>query len=112
MLRMVQNISWREHLTNDRLYGNLPKISQKIRQRRMRLAGHCFRHEEEIANKLVLWQPNDGRARRGRQKTTYLDVLLQDTGVANLSELKTIMLDRVNWKKRVQNVVRPGGRPN
>ena len=68
MLRMVKNISWRDHLTNNELYGNLPKISVKIRQRRMRLAGHCIRHEDEIANKLVLWQPNGGRVRRGRQK--------------------------------------------
>ena len=111
MLRMVKNISWRDHLTNNELYGNLPKISVKIRQRRMRLAGHCIRHEDEIANKLVLWQPNDGRVRRGRQKINYIDVLLQDTGVTSAAELKTIMLDRSDWRGRVQNVVRPGGRP-
>ena len=108
---MVLNVSWRDHLTNNKLYGNLPKISIKIRQRRMGLAGHCIRHEDEIANKLVLWQPNDGRVRRARQKINYIDVLLQDTGVTNAAELKTIMLDRNNWKNRVQNVVRPGGRP-
>ena len=64
----------------------------------MRLAGHCIRHEDEIANKLVLWQPNDGRVRRGRQKINYIGVLLQDTGVTNAAELKTIMLDGNNWK--------------
>ena len=93
------------------MYGNLPKISVKIRQRRMKLAGHCIRYEDEIANKLVLWQPNDGRVRRGRQKINYIDVLLQDTGVTSAAELKTIMLDRSDWRGRVQNVVRPGGRP-
>ena len=111
MLRMVKNISWRDHLTNNELYENLPKISVKIRQRRMRLAGHCIRHEDEIANKLVLWQPNDGQVRRGRQKINFIDVLLQDTGVTSTAELKTIMLDRSDWRGRVQNVVRPGGRP-
>ena len=83
------------HLTNNEPFGNLPKISLKFRQRRMKLAGRCIRHGDEIANKLVLWQPNDGRVRRGRQKINYIDVLLQDTGVT-----KTITLDRNNWKKR------------
>ena len=39
----------------------------------MRLANHCIRHEDEIANKLVLRQPNDGRERRGRQKMNYIE---------------------------------------
>ena len=107
LLRMVGET----HLTNNELYGNLPKISVKIRQRRMRLADHCTRHEDEIANKLVLWQPTDGRVKRGRQKINYIDVLLQDTGVTSTAELKTIMLDRSDWRGRVQNVVWPGGRP-
>ena len=45
----------------------------------MRLAGHCVRHDDEVANKLVLWQPTD--TIRGRQKITYVDNLLQDTGL-------------------------------
>ena len=75
----------------------------------MRLAGHCIRHEDKIANKLVLWQPNDGQVKRGRQKINFIDVLLQDTGVTSTAELKTIMLDRSDWRGRVQNVVRPAG---
>ena len=42
--------------------------------------GHCVRHEDEVVNKLVLWQPTDGHANRGRQKITYVDNLLQDQG--------------------------------
>ena len=44
-------------MTNKELYGDLPKLSCKIRERRLRLAGHCVRHREDIALKLVLWQP-------------------------------------------------------
>ena len=44
------------------------------------LAGHCIRHPEEIANKLVLWEPLDGTRNRGPQKTTYVDNLLRDSG--------------------------------
>ena len=31
MLRVIQNVSWRQHMTNAELYRDLPKISQKIK---------------------------------------------------------------------------------
>ena len=46
MLRVALNVSWEDHITNVNLYGKLPRLSDKIRQRRMRLAGHCVRHPE------------------------------------------------------------------
>ena len=64
MLRMALNVSWKQHITNIQLYGELPPVSTKVQQRRMRLAGHCVRHGDEVANKLVLWQPTDGHANR------------------------------------------------
>ena len=77
----------------------------------MQLAGHCVRHDDEVANKLVLCQPADGHANRGRQKLTYVDNLLQDTGLENISELQTVMMDRVCWKGCVFNAGRPERRP-
>ena len=41
MLRAVTNKSWRDHLTNEQLYGDIPKISKSIRMQRLRFAGHC-----------------------------------------------------------------------
>ena len=87
MLRMALNISYKDHMTNKELYGELPQVSCKIQQRRMRLAGHCLRHPEEIANKLVLWEPLEGIRNRGPQKTTYVDNLLRDSGMDNTQEL-------------------------
>ena len=49
-------------------------VSTEVQQTRMR---HCVRHEE-VANKLVLWQPTDGHANRERQEITYVDNLLKD----------------------------------
>ena len=67
MLRMAMDVSWRDHMTNDELYGKLPKVSVKIKAKRMQLAGHLVRHrEEEVASKLVLWEPLDGAPNRGR----------------------------------------------
>ena len=81
----------RTHMRNEELYGNLPKVSTKIQQRRMRLAGYCVRHEEEIANKLVLWEPTEGESSRGRRKATFIDTLLEDACVDNISELRAMM---------------------
>ena len=50
----------------------------------MRLAGHSSRHTEEISNKLVLWEPADSIANRGRRQISYIDNLLNDTGVDNI----------------------------
>ena len=58
LLRTVFNVSWPEHLPNRELYGNLPKVTDKIRERRLKLAGHCVRHSEEMASNLFLWQPS------------------------------------------------------
>jgi len=54
MLRKALSISWRKHVTNVLLYGDLPKFSTKIRTRRLKLAGHCASHPEEAASNLVL----------------------------------------------------------
>ena len=46
MLRVALNKSWRDHLTNKELYGNIPNISSSIRQQRMRFDGHSWRSKE------------------------------------------------------------------
>ena len=69
-------------MTNDELYGKLPKVSVKIKAKRMQLAGHLVRHpEEEVASKLVLWEPLDGAPNRGRRATDFVDQLKRDTGL-------------------------------
>jgi hypothetical protein len=89
MLRMVKNVMWRDKVRNEVLYGNLPKASEKIRERRYRLAGHCIRHNELEANDLVLLEPSKGKESRGSQKLTYVDLLRRDLGLESADELKT-----------------------
>ena len=96
------------HVTNNELYGEIPKVSRKVQQRRMRIAGHCMCHSEEMASKLVLWEPTEGRTRRCRRFTS-IDALLEDTGMVNVQELRTIMQDRSEWRKCVQGVGHPDG---
>ena len=111
MLRMAKNVSWMEHRTNEELYRNLPKVSTKIRQRRMKLAGHCVRHDDEVASKLVLWEPTEGSRSRGRRKITFIDTLLEDASANNTQELRTMMEQREDWWLHVENAGRPDGRP-
>ena len=45
MLRKVKNINWKAKLTNKQLYGKLKPITDTIRERRLRLAGHVHRDQ-------------------------------------------------------------------
>ena len=110
MLRTALNIRWQDHITNEEVYGYLPKVSWKIAERRCRLAGHCVRHPEEEASKTVLWIPTGGRVNRGRKATTYIDTLKRDTGLQDTNELGASMLDRNTWKDYV-SLARTGVRP-
>ena len=47
LLRFSLNVTWKDKWTNDKLYHGLPKspkVTDKIKARRLRLAGHCVRH--------------------------------------------------------------------
>ena len=69
MLRTALNVQWQQHMNNQELYGSLPSV------RRLRLAGHCALHNEEIASKALLWEPQHGHPNRGRRRTTYIDTI-------------------------------------
>ena len=103
MLRMVFNVSWQDKLTNKELYGNLPPVSSKVGLRRLKLAGHCVRHSEEEASKLVLWQPMNGRMKMSRPAVTYIENLNSDTSLKSVEELRTVMLDGETWKRCVES---------
>ena len=47
-----------------------------------------------IENKLVIWEPANSHARRGRKIITYVDNLKEDSGQDNINEMRTMMLDR------------------
>ena len=77
-------------------------VSQTIRERRMRPAGHCIRHTTEMAHKLVLSEPTHGKRNRGRQPVTYINCLKEDTGLTNIDEIRTAIMVRDEWKKCVK----------
>ena len=103
MLRAALDISWKEHPTKLRLYGDLQDVTTMIRERRMRFAGHCWRSKEEIVSDTLLWRPSHGRTAIGRPAKTYIDQLREDTGL-NEEELPTAMMDKETWRERVMQV--------
>ena len=110
MLRMVYNVSWKDKMKNVDLYGKLPPVSSKVEARRLKLAGHCVRHSDEVASNLILWEPSQGRMNVGRRAVTYIDVLKEDTGLETTNELKTAMKDRNEWR-RYAKLTRARARP-
>ena len=97
LLRCALNIDWRDHITNEVLYGDLPPLSTKLRSRRLQFAGHCFRAKDEAVSKVILWTPTHGQKSRGRPATTYVDLLTSDTGL-RVEELETSMMERCVWR--------------
>ena len=101
---MALNINqYGDHVSNHSLYGELPKVSSKITQRRLRLAGHAHRHPELTLNKLILWKPSHGHTisitNRGRPYLTLLDNLKADTGLKSaVDEIARLMEDRKLWR--------------
>ena len=110
MLHMAMNVSWKQHMTNEELYGDLAKVTTKIAILRLQLAGHCVRHPEEIASQLVLWQPVRGNAGRGRKTTDFINVIKRDTNLDSTDDITNVMLDR-NWWREFVNLARSGHRP-
>ena len=103
MLRVILGVSWKSHKTNEELYGNLSKVTDSLRIRRLRFIGHSWRRKQELISGVFLWEPKHGRRKRGRPATTYIDQLRKDTGLS-IEELKNIMGDREEWRNLVNGV--------
>ena len=79
MMRKVQNISWKDKVTNNFLYGSNPCLTDIVRRKRLSLAGCMSRHNEP-AGRVLLWEPDEWR-RLSRPKITLKKILEDDTGL-------------------------------
>ena len=76
----------------------VPKVSDKIKKRRLQFAGHCLRSSGQVVSDLVLWKPVHDKSGAGKPIMTYVDLLLcQDTGLTP-AEIKTCMENRRVWR--------------
>ena len=88
LLRSALDIRWKVHMSSEQIYGDLSKVSDKIRKRRLQFAGHCVRSSGQVVSDLVLWKPMHGKRSVGRPIMTC-----QDTGQTP-AEIKTCMESR------------------
>lgn len=65
--------SWRDQ--NVDLYDSIPLLSEKIKSRRLALAGHCFCYPEQPAGLTIAWEPTHGRHNLDRSAKTMLSIL-------------------------------------
>ena len=103
LIRTALNIKWQTHTTNAVLYGNLPRITTTIKNRRLKFAGHCFRSKDEVVQPLIMWEPRHGKRRRGRPAKTFIDQLMDDTEITK-EDLPGAMNAREIWRQVVHGV--------
>ena len=100
LLRRVLDISWRDHQTNKKVYGDIPPLSVSLRKRRLQFAGHCLRTTDQPVSKLIFWTPSYGHSKRGRKCTTYPDSIVKDLDLEP-NEIQQLMKDKTVWRKFV-----------
>ena len=98
---MALGVNWWDKISNAEVFGDIPRASETVRTRRLKLAGHVQRHEELTAHQLLFWEPDRGTRGRGRPKKSFTDLLRDDTGLSCNNEIKRLMLDRDLWRARV-----------
>ena len=105
MLRAALNIRRADKISNAEVFRDLPRISEKVRTQRLKLAGHLERHEDLLGHQLLCWKPKHGKTRPGRPALTYPDIILQDLdGVCeSVEEARRMMLNRDLWRAVVHS---------
>ena len=96
-LRMVLNIHWKNKINNDKLYGEVEILSNKMRRRSLKFDGHYLRREYEVVSNLLLEQSTHGTRRRGRPTGSYIKTLEHDTGLRE-NDLRAAMMNHDVWK--------------
>ena len=103
MLRVVKNVSWKQHMRNDVLHGEIPKITTATAAQRVRFSRHCWRSKDELAHQLLLSEPTHGKRAHGRPRQTSIDQLVDDIELQK-EDLASAMNDREYWKSKVVDV--------
>ena len=101
MLGTAVHVHWRQHMNNQELYRSLPRVSETICARRLRLAATVhvtMKTIKMLFQKRCFGNPN---------MVTQIEVDLElhtltpsrpDTGLDNTKEIRHAMLDQVVWK--------------
>ena len=103
MLRTLLDIPWKRHITNEELYRDVLKLSNTLRERRLRFIGHVCRKTDETAQNLLLWEPEQGKRKPGRPRYNDVGQLSDDTSLKKY-HLKERMHNRKEGRGHVRYV--------
>ena len=78
MLRVVLNISSKQHPTKNEFYGIVIPVISLIKDRILRFAGHCFRSKEELTSDLILQQSLHVLRTPDIPSKTFIEKLAED----------------------------------
>ncbi len=56
LLRYIFQRHWSEHPTNAEFYGDLLKVSTRVKRSKLTFAGHCYRATDQLVSELVFLQ--------------------------------------------------------
>jgi len=99
-------ISWRDHVTNDKLMktAGMQKLSNIVKARRLTLAGHMLRlPPDRLASVAMQWVPDGGKRRRGRPSKTCRQTFQEDLQEMRVSwsGVHKVASDQSRWKSLI-----------
>jgi Reverse transcriptase (RNA-dependent DNA polymerase) len=112
LLRYALGYKWNDFISNEKLYAvaKLKPISAELLKRKMVFLGHCYRSQEysnQPVADLLFWDHiklTGSKRRQGGQKANFVYTLMNELDLDHDDDVKNLMLDRKNWKKRVRNI--------
>lgn len=85
-------------------YGE-PNILKVIKASRIRWLGHIFRYKDDFPTKRITFSNIEGKRRRGRPPTRWLDVVEKDLKEIGVNRWRAIARDRDRWGKLGETVL-------
>jgi hypothetical protein len=55
LLRYALGYKWTDFIRNKDLYRKIPKVSERLLERKLRFAGHCQRATDQPISELLFW---------------------------------------------------------
>ncbi len=97
--RRMLKIKWTEKVRNKEVLERMgveQDIWKMIVKRRVRMIGHNLRHPGILA--VLIEGMVEGKNWKGRQRMSYEEQIMKDTGCKSYLEMKRLAYDRVKWR--------------
>lgn len=105
--RRILKISWTEKMTNEKvltLMGINENLLNRLKERKMKFAGHVLRGSSGKLLNLILEGYIEGVRDRGRQRRTWGDDVKEWSRTTTMGEAKRMAENRDEWRGHVANL--------